>query len=97
MTVFDQDLLGRPRPAAFFRRLLDGSVAWFHERLAVAAERRQEREHRAALKALLGKEDWVYRDIGITKADVEWASRLPRHVSAARELERVRDRVRMGW
>lgn len=58
----------------------------------VAAIRRRyaRRRDRAAFMALLGKEDWVYGDLGISRADVEWAARLPLHVNATRELERLR-------
>lgn len=54
------------------------------------------RRDRAAFRALLGKEDWVFRDIGIHRGDVEWASRLPMHVSASEELEKLRTRNMTG-
>lgn len=57
---------------------------------------RQRREDRAALVSLLGKEDWVFRDMGVTRGDVEWASRLPLHVNAARELDKLRQHARYG-
>ncbi len=54
------------------------------------------RRNRAAFRALLGKEDWVFRDMGIHRGDVEWASRLPMHVNASEELEKLRARSMMG-
>jgi uncharacterized protein YjiS (DUF1127 family) len=54
------------------------------------------RRDRAAFLQLLGKEDWVYDDLGIHRGDVEWASRLPMHMNAAKELEKLRARSMMG-
>lgn len=54
------------------------------------------RRDRAAFMQLLGKEDWVYRDMGITRADAEWAAGLPKQVNAAKELEMLRARGMMG-
>ncbi len=51
---------------------------------------RQQKLDRKAFMNLVGKEDWVYRDMGIHSGDVEWASRLPLHINAAKELERIR-------
>jgi uncharacterized protein YjiS (DUF1127 family) len=62
---------------------------------AVATWDRHRRD-RAAFRALLGKEDWVFRDMGIHRGDVEWASRLPMHVNASEELEKLRARSMMG-
>lgn len=54
------------------------------------------RRDRAAFMQLLGKEEWVYRDMGITRADAEWAAGLPKQVNAAKELERLRAFSMMG-
>ena len=62
---------------------------------AVATWHRQRRD-RAAFMQLLGKEDWVYRDMGISRADAEWAASLPKQVNAAKELERLRAFGMMG-
>lgn len=62
---------------------------------ALATWRKQRRD-RAAFMQLLGKEDWVYRDMGITRADAEWAAGLPKQVNAAKELERLRAFSMMG-
>jgi uncharacterized protein YjiS (DUF1127 family) len=62
------------------------SLATWHKR----------RRDRAAFIQLLGKEDWVYEDMGISRADAEWAAHLPMQINAARELERLRARGMMG-
>lgn len=48
---------------------------------------RQRRLDRAAVQYMLGLEDYMLRDIGLTRADVEWANQLPLSVNAATELE----------
>ena len=72
----------------------------FAGRLAAAftwlRARRRRRVNRERLRELCGNEDWLYRDLGISRADVEWAARLPLNVDAGRELERIRDRSLMG-
>ncbi|MCR9122035.1 MAG: hypothetical protein NXH91_07150 [Phyllobacteriaceae bacterium] len=99
MTVFDNDF-GRhtthTTPGTLARRLADRALAWLDHRREQAAERRRHRLDREAYRALLGKEDWVYDDMGVTRADVEWAARLPLHMNAARELDRLSSRNRMG-
>lgn len=57
----------------------------------------KQRRDRAAFRSLLGKDEWVFRDLGIHRGDVEWASRLPMDVNAARELEKLRDRNLRNW
>ena len=98
MTVFDHhDMQSlQTRPGALARRLADLAITGFDRLRASAAERRRRRLDRQAFLVLLGKEDWVYRDMGISRADVEWAARLPPHINAARELDRLRDRSVMG-
>jgi hypothetical protein len=54
------------------------------------------RADRAAFMNLLEKEEWVYRDMGIHRGDVEWAARLPLHINASRELEKLRARNMQG-
>lgn len=54
------------------------------------------RRDRAAFLQLLDKQDWVYEDMGIHRGDVEWAARLPMHINAARELEKLRARHMTG-
>jgi len=57
---------------------------------------RRRRRDRAAFMQLLGKDDWVYRDMGITRADAEWAAGLPKQINAAKELESLRARNMLG-
>lgn len=99
MTVFDNDFARHTvnsTPGALARRLTERALAWLDRRRSQAAEHRRQRLDRAAYRALLGKEEWVYEDMGVTRADVEWAARLPLHVNAARELDRLSSRNRMG-
>lgn len=50
---------------------------------------KRRREDRDAFLNLLGKDDAILRDIGVTRADVEYAARLPLHRSAAEELRLI--------
>ena len=45
------------------------------------------RESRDAFKHLLSLDDALLRDVGVTRADVEWAAQLPLSVNAARALQ----------
>ncbi|MCO5133007.1 MAG: DUF1127 domain-containing protein [Phyllobacteriaceae bacterium] len=57
-------------------------------RLSMAIRiRRQRKLDRSAVQYMLGLEDHMLRDIGLTRGDVEWANRLPLSVNAAVELE----------
>lgn len=58
-------------------------AAWFEH---VAAERID----RAAFDTLTRLDDRQLRDIGLTREDVEWASKLPLSRSAAEALKRRR-------
>ena len=78
------------------RRVVDGIAASGRNWLARYLRRRQQRIDRDAFLSLLGKEGWVYRDMGVSRANVEWAARLPLHVNAGRELEKLRARSQMG-
>ena len=51
--------------------------------------RAQRRENRDAFAHLLKLDDNILRDIGITREDVIWASKLPLHNNAALELEKI--------
>lgn len=57
----------------------------------------RQRRDRAAFMTLLGKDEWVYRDLGIGRGDVEWAARLPMHQNAAREVDKIRAQSRQSW
>ena len=45
------------------------------------------RESRDAFKHLLSLDESLLRDVGVTRADVEWAAQLPLSVNAARALQ----------
>ena len=84
----------------------DGSLIVAVARLAISAAGRtvsavgrwhKQRRDRAAFLTLLGKDEWVYRDLGIHRGDVEWASQLPMNVNAALELEKMRNRNLRNW
>ena len=45
------------------------------------------RESRDAFKHLMSLDDVLLRDIGVTRADVEWAAQLPLKVNAAHALQ----------
>ncbi len=51
--------------------------------------RREHRADRAALKQLQLLSDKNLRDIGIVRADITWASKLPRNQVATKELQKV--------
>lgn len=54
-----------------------------------AQQRALRRRDRAAFRNLLGKDDTILRDIGVTRADVERAAGLPLSQNAALELRRI--------
>ncbi len=45
------------------------------------------RESRDAFKHLLSLDEALLKDVGVTRADVEWAAQLPLSVNAARALQ----------
>ena len=57
---------------------------------------RQRREDRRAFEHLLGLDDIMLKDIGVTRADVIWANRLPLSQNAAAELETISRQNRKG-
>ena len=76
-------------PRAGFRLSAARLRAW-------AAEREQRRIDRAAFRTLLGLDDQMLRDIGVTRDEVRRAANLPLSVNAAQELDAVK-RARRGW
>lgn len=71
-----------------FNRLLKGAAALINAH----CERRQQKIDRKAFMNLVGKEDWIYSDMGVHRGDVEWAATLPLNINAAKELEKIRGR-----
>ncbi|MEM0898821.1 MAG: hypothetical protein AAGI92_02590 [Pseudomonadota bacterium] len=63
---------------------------WYRARRQRHAVLSKQWEDRQAFKNLLGKEDWVYRDMGIHRGDVEFLANEPLDVNASAELERMR-------
>lgn len=52
-------------------------------------KRRKQKEERQAFNAMLYLDNHMLDDIGVSRADVEWASRLPLSTNAAEELRRL--------
>lgn len=69
---------------------------WWAARRAHQAQINQQWEDRQAFNTLLGKEDWVLRDLGAHRGDIDYLSKQPLHINAARELERLRADNRFG-
>jgi hypothetical protein len=57
--------------------------------VAYLSTRRQQVTDRLAFKNLLTLEANILQDIGVTKEDVIWASKLPLSKNAALELEKI--------
>lgn len=51
--------------------------------------RAEQRINRAAFQHLISLDDDMLKDIGVTRDDVNWASRLPTDQNASLELQRV--------
>lgn len=62
--------------------------AW-HEFSGQFKRRKQKRLDRQSFQQLLFAEDFVLEDIGVTRADVEWANKLPISQNAALELHNL--------
>jgi len=62
--------------------------------LAWQARRRQQMIDRRAYQRMLKLDEHMLRDIGVSRADVEWASALPLGRNAALELQRTK---RQQW
>ncbi len=76
------------RPVRRPRRGLAAAVgALWQDAATRLAERRRRRLDRSAFLTLTGLDDATLRDIGLARADVEWAAQLPLDVNAARALQ----------
>ena len=84
------------RVAALVSTSMSVARDWLNARQARWARHARQREDREAFRTLLGKEHWVFADMGINRADVEALAREPLHVNAARELETLRMKATMG-
>lgn len=67
------------------QRLADGIAQYFRNR--------QARINRDAFKQMLLLDDEILDDIGVTRASVHWASKLPIHQSAAQALNATKKRA----
>lgn len=67
-------------------RMLKGQVEGLVEYWQL---RKQQRIDRDAFAHMLGLSDHILRDIGVTREDVIWASKLPLSKSASKELRKV--------
>ncbi len=63
--------------------LLDRGIAAISAHLRT---RRQRRQDRAAFHNMASLDDQILHDIGVTRADVQWAAGLPLSQNAAQEL-----------
>ncbi len=52
-------------------------------------ERQKLRVNRAAFNSMLSLDDRMLSDIGVTRDNVRWASKLPLHMNAAEELQKL--------
>ena len=75
-------------------RTVEGIKRKIGRLIASYRHRRQLRIDRLAFKQMLKLDDNLLDDIGVTRSNVEWASQLPIHRSAARALDRTKKRAR---
>ncbi len=95
MTCIDNhDLRQENLAGDVLQRAWHAFSSWVEKGLRARAKRREQIQNRQAFLNLLGKDDWLYRDMGINPGDVEWASKLPLEVNAALELEKIRQQYR---
>lgn len=52
--------------------------------------KKNQHQRRLAFLQMQNLEDNILQDIGISREDLNWASKLPEHVNAAKELETIR-------
>ncbi len=79
--------ISEDRPFGF---ALNVAAARINSRLITAYKRwAQRRIDRQAFSHLLALDEHILSDIGVSREDVIWATRLPSKVNASRELEKV--------
>ncbi|MGB7433278.1 MAG: hypothetical protein WA921_12500 [Ahrensia sp.] len=84
------------RAAALLTAAAQLLADWWVARRAQRAIITQQWEDRQAFNTLVGKEDWVLNDMGVHRGDVDYLSKQPLHVNAARELEKLRGHSMLG-
>ena len=70
--------------------LISRPYSWFETIRQAWNLRQQRRTDRDAFNTLLRLDDRALRDIGVSREDVMWASRLPLTFNAAQELEKLK-------
>ena len=96
-TIYHQDIASRSHAGAKnltnpipFVSLVAGLPGRFDAMIKIAIERRIQRTtDRQAFSHLLALDQHTLDDIGITRDDVFWASRLPLSINASHELEKI--------
>ncbi len=71
-----------------------GLTGIWNRLVQVSKRRKIQRLNRSAYLTLLYTDDRLLKDIGIDRADVEWAAKLPLDRNAALEIEKIRKRRR---
>ena len=61
---------------------------------AQIARRHRHNQRRLAFLQMLKLDDNILKDIGVSRDDVVWASKLSRDINAAQELNAIRERSR---
>lgn len=64
-------------------------TAWLNRVSQLSLTIMQRRTDRRALKELAELDETALQDIGLTRDDIKWASRLPLSTHASQELEKI--------
>jgi len=73
--------------------IADGIRHLFQATVEDRRVKRQQRIDRDAFLNMITLDERMLKDIGIRQEDVHWASSLPLHLNAARELEKLRSQA----
>ena len=76
------------------QRLVKKVGSFTATKIARYRKNRQDRISREAFRQMLLLDNEILDDIGVTRENVEWASQLPMHYSAAKALESTKKRAR---
>jgi len=74
----------------FVAHLISRPYSWFETIRQAWKLRQHRRTDRDAFNTLLRLDDRALQDIGVSREDVLWASRLPLTFNAAQELEKLK-------
>ena len=89
MTIHWTENFSKPATQTGGERLTGAARAVVSQVSQFLAKRRQQRIDRDAFRHLLTLDNEILDDIGVSRADVEWASSLPLTFNASQELERL--------